>query len=204
MKKLLVLLFLVPVLTANCQWGGGIKGGLNIANFIGDDADGSDPRIGYHIGGYINTNLSEQILFQPELLISSVGSKTKESGTDPDLGDYSVEGNAQLTYITLPVMFVLNLNDKVNLQAGPQLGFLMAAKLKYDIESDFIDMSGTEDVKEQFKPIDFGINVGLGATFGLINATLRYNLGLSEIGEEDANIKNSVIQFSLGYKIVKK
>lgn len=203
MKKFLFLLFLVPVFSASCQWGGGLKAGLNIANFMGDDADGSDPRIGYHIGGYMTKSISEQITFQPELLISSVGSKTKESGTDPDLGDYSIEGNAALTYITLPVMFVFNLNETINLQAGPQLGFLMAAKLKYDIESDFIDMSGTEDVKEQFKPIDFGVNVGIGATFGLINAALRYNLGLAEIGE-DTSLKNSVIQISLGYKIVKK
>lgn len=206
MKKILLLLFLVPVLSANCQWGGGLKGGLNIANFVGDDADGSDPRIGFHIGGYLNKSISEKIIFQPELLISSVGSKTKESGTDPDLGDYSVDGNAALTYLTLPVMFVFNLNETINLQVGPQLGYLMAAKLKYDIKSDFIDMSGTEDVKDQFKPIDFGVNFGIGATFGLINAALRYNLGLAEIGDDTdmGNVKNSVIQISLGYKIVKK
>ena len=204
MKKLLFLLFLVPVLSANCQWGGGLKAGLNIANFMGDDADGSDPRIGYHVGGYLTKSISEQIAFQPELLISSVGSKTKESGTDPDFGDYSIEGNAALTYVTLPVMFVFNLNETISLQAGPQVGFLMAAKLKYDIKSDFITASGSEDVKEQFKPIDFGVNFGIGATFGLINAALRYNLGLAEIGEDDANLKNSVIQISVGYKIVKK
>jgi hypothetical protein len=205
MKKLtLVFVFLNAALIASAQWSGGLKAGLNLANFIGDDADGSDPRIGYHVGGYLNKSISEHVIFQPELLISSVGSKTKESGTDPDFGDYSIEGNAQLTYLTLPVMFVFNLNENVNLQAGPQLGFLMAAKLKYDIESDFISMSGSEDVKEQFKPIDFGVNVGVGVNFGLINAALRYNLGLSEIGEESGNIKNSVIQLSLGYKIVKK
>jgi hypothetical protein len=100
-------------------------------------------------------------------------------------------------------MFVFNLNETISLQAGPQLGVLMAAKLKYDIESDFITTSGTEDVKEQFKPVDFGVNFGIGATFGLVNAALRYNLGLAEIGD-DSNVKNSVIQISLGYKIVKK
>ena len=205
MKKLsIVFLLLTAASPAFAQWGGGLKAGLNIANFVGDDADGSDPRIAYHIGGYLNTSISDMISFQPELLISSVGSKTKESGTDPDLGDYSVEANAKLTYVTLPLMFVFNLNESVNLQAGPQLGVLASAKLEYDIESDFITMSGTEDVKEQFKAVDVGINAGVGANFGLINATLRYSLSLMEIGEEDGAIKNSVIQISLGYKIVKK
>jgi hypothetical protein len=204
MKKLLFLLFILPVFSAHCQWGGGIKAGMNISNFIGDDADGSDPRIGYNLGGYVNKSISELITFQPELLISSVGTKTKESGTDPDLGEYSIDASIQLTYLTAPIMFLFNLNDKINLHVGPQLGFLMAAKTKYDIKSDLISVSGSEDVKEEFKPIDFGLNVGLGYSFGLINATLRYNLGLAEIPDGDSSIKNSVIQFSIGYKIVKK
>src|SRR5687768_14935841 len=113
MKKISVLLFLCLLGTATfAQLNGGLKGGLNIANYIGDDADGSDPRIGYHIGGYLNFDLGGSIAIQPELLVNSVGSKYSESGTDPDLGDYKIDGAFQLTYISAPVMFVYNVNDK--------------------------------------------------------------------------------------------
>lgn len=190
-----------------CIWtnlNGGIKGGINIADFIGDDSEGTDPKIGFNVGGYLTFDLTESITIQPELLINSVGSKYSESGTDPDLGNYSIDGSFQLTYLTFPVMFIVHLNDQINLQAGPQLGALLAAKAKFDIESDFITTSGSDDVKEQFKAIDFGLNFGLGATFGLVDASIRYSLGLAEIPEESAKVKNGVIQISLGYRIVKK
>ena len=205
MKKLMFILLIIIASPAYSQWGGGIKTGLNIANFIGDDSDGADPRIGYHVGGYMTKSISESFSFQPELIINSVGTKTKESGYDPDfLGDYTIEATMQLTYLSAPIMFTYNLSDNVNLQAGPQLSYLMAAKAKYDIESDLISDSGSESVKDQFKAIDFGLNFGLGVNFGVVNASARYSLGLAEIPDESANVKNSVIQFSLGYKIEKK
>lgn len=205
MKKLLPVLLLVIASPAFSQWGGGLKAGLNIANFIGEDADGADPRIGYHIGGYMTKSITESFSFQPELIVSSVGTKTEESGYDPDfLGDYSIKATIILTYLSAPIMFTYNISDKVNLQAGPQLSYLMAAKTKYDIESDLITDSGSEGVKDQFKAIDFGLNFGLGVNFGVVNASARYSLGLTEIPDESANLKNSVIQISLGYKIEKK
>lgn len=205
MKKLFVLVLALCLAEVSfAQLQGGIKAGLNLANFTGDDADGGKIRLGYHVGGYLTFNVSDALSIQPELLINSLGSKTKESGSDPDLGDYTIEGEIIVTYVTVPVMFVFKLNDQINIQAGPQLGILIAGKAKYDITSDLITTSGSEDVKDQFKSTDFGLSAGLGANFGPVNASLRYYLGLADIPDADASVKNSAFMFSLGYNITKK
>jgi hypothetical protein len=66
------------------------------------------------------------------------------------------------------------------LQAGPQVGFLVSAKTKAgNVEVDYKDQTNT---------IDFGLGAGAGyvhvpSGFGV---DLRYNLGLSNINENDA------------------
>jgi hypothetical protein len=85
-----------------------------------------------------------------------------------------------------------------NIQAGPQLSFLASAKYKYDFDGD----SGTEDIKEFFKGTDFGANLGVGANFGKVNASVRYSIGLANIADSDeGELKNNVIQLSLGYTL---
>ncbi len=205
MKKIFVLMLALCLAEVSfAQLQGGIKAGLNLANFTGDDADGSKVRLGYHVGGYLTFDVSDALSIQPELLINSLGSKTKESGSDPDLGDYTIEGEIIVTYVTVPVMFVFRLNDQINIQAGPQLGILIAGKAKYDITSDLITTSGSEDVKDQFKSTDFGLSAGLGANFGPVTTSLRYYLGLADIPDADASVKNSAFMLSLGYNISKK
>jgi hypothetical protein len=82
----------------------------------------------------------------------------------------------------------------VNIQAGPQIGFLLSAKRKDDGED--------EDIKDLFKSTDFGFNLGLGADFGKLNASARYCIGLSNIADdEDVEIKNGVFQIALGLKL---
>jgi hypothetical protein len=92
-------------------------------------------------------------------------------------------------------MFLYNVNENFNIQAGPQLGFLAGANAKAG--------SASVDVKDFFKGTDFGINLGVGLNFGKLNAAARYCLGLGNIAEDsgDEKITNSVIQVSLGYKL---
>jgi hypothetical protein len=75
-----------------------------------------------------------------------------------------------------------------------QIGVLTSAKIKFDDDE--------EDIKEAFKSTDLAFNLGLGADFGLLNVTARYCIGISNISDdEDFDIKNSVIQLSLGIKL---
>jgi hypothetical protein len=195
MKKLFLMFAAVLFFAvgAFAQLSVGAKAGLNLANLAGDDVEDSDMRSSFHVGGYLNLPISEKLSLQPELLYNSLGAKS--SYDDPDFGD--VTETLKLNYISLPVMLVYSFGT-VNLQAGPQINFLAAAKYKIEADGE----SYEEDIKDGLKGTDFGFNVGLGANFGKFNATARYCLGLSSISDEDgADTKNTVIQLSLGYRI---
>ncbi|TLX73028.1 PorT family protein [Labilibacter sediminis] len=194
MKKLLVLVALVAMVStasfAQVQFGA--KAGLNIAKGSGDLYEGTDSRMGLVIGAFAKFNVSEKLDFQPELLYSQQGSKETV-----DFEGLEIDGTAKLDYLNIPLMFKYNVANGLNIQAGPQVGFLMSAKYKMEFEGE----SETEDMKEFLKGIDFGLNFGLGYDFesGLaIDA--RYNLGMSNISDmDDVDGKNGVLQFTVGY-----
>lgn len=195
MKKLVLMLAVVAgsVTFASAQISVGVKAGLNLANVGGDDVEDTDMRPSFHVGGYLNYAFSDALSLQPELLFNSVGAKS--SYTDPDFGD--VDETLKLSYISIPVNLQYSFGV-VNIHTGPQFSFLMSAKSKY--EADGVDED--VDVKDGFKGLDLGWGIGLGANFGKLNATARYTLGLSNIADvEDADVKNNVIQISLGYRL---
>lgn len=184
MKKIFLAVSMITLFAAGAyaqSISGGLKGGLNLANLNGD-IEGTTMKIGYHVGGYANIGFSEAMSLQPEILFNAVGAKAEEG-----------DGSFNINYVSVPVMFIYSLGA-VNIQAGPQLGFLMSAKIKADDEE--------ADMKEFFKGTDFGFNVGLGANFGKVNAAARYCIGLSNIADsEEGELKNGVIQLSLGVKL---
>ncbi|MFC7774118.1 porin family protein [Flavobacterium sp. GCM10027622] len=160
----------------------GIKAGLNLADWSGDSTDGIDSRIAFHVGGFAEFKLSEKFAVQPELLYSSQGGKADAATLNVD-------------YINIPVMAKFYAAEKFSIEAGPQVGFLMSAKIKPDSGED-------QDVKDQLKSTDFGVNLGLGYDFTEnISANLRYNLGLSQVIDADGtDAKNNVFSLSVGYK----
>jgi opacity protein-like surface antigen len=194
MKRIFLALSMVTLFAAGAAAQGvsvGVKAGLNLANLTGDDAGDTKMKVGYHFGGYAKFALTEAFSVQPELLYNAVGAKATEDGYD---------GNYKINYVTVPVMLGYSFG-KISIQAGPQIGFLTSAKLKVEGGGD----SDEVDIKDSLKGTDFGMNVGLGADFGKLNAAARYCIGLSNIADSDnASVKNGVIQFSLGYKLFGK
>lgn len=137
-------------------------------------------------GLYLTANVTEKFAIQPELLFSAMGA------TDPDISDVKYQFN----YVSLPVMLRYNITENFILQAGPQLGFLMSAKVS--------DGDNSIDIKDGFKGIDFGAGFGAGVDFGKFNAGIRYYLGLSNIAEDtqaDETYKNNGIQIFAGYRL---
>jgi hypothetical protein len=179
MKK--VLLFFVLTIAsfgvwAQAQVGIGLKAGANLAKL--DGYDDADNYTGFHAGAFALVKLSK-IGIQPEILFSQQGVKADD-------------GDLKLTYVNIPVMLKIYLAAGVNLQVGPQFGFLTNAKHEGD------------DVKEFYKNSDLSASFGLGwdAPFGLM-IDGRYNLGLSKINDGEGSLKNQVIQISIGYKLFK-
>jgi hypothetical protein len=165
----------------------GVKGGVNFSSLSGDGLEDFDGRTGYHFGAVVNIGLSEKFFIQPEVLYSTQGNVYKESGE---------KATVNLNYINVPIMAGYQIVDGLIVQAGPQIGFNIVAKIT-DNNSD--EETDVDDVKT----IDFGM--GFGAQykidFGLFFQA-RYTLGLSNIIEEnifEVNRKNRVISLSVGY-----
>jgi hypothetical protein len=161
----------------------GAKAGVNFASVGGDDSDGLDGRTSFHVGGVAVIGISEKFAVQPEVVYSSQGAKETFEGIDIDYN---------LDYINVPVLAKFTVAEGFSIEAGPQVGFLMSAKAKGEGE--------TVDIKDQFKGIDFSGAVGLGYKMETgLNFAARYNLGLGNIVDGEGDLKNNVIQLSVGY-----
>ncbi len=166
----------------------GAKAGVNFATLNGDDAEDADSRTSFHIGATAEFSLSDTFSIQPELLYSGQG--FTESGTN-------YEGTGKMDYLNLPIMAKFYVAEGLSLEVGPQVGFLLSAKgeIKDDGETEEYDF------KDNVKSVDFGANFGVGYKLDSgINFGFRYNLGLMSVAEEDSDdLKNSVLQLSVGY-----
>ena len=195
MKKNIVLtlvavLFAMVSASSQVQVAVGVKGGPNFTKLDVNSslADNYDGRTGFHGGAFALIKLTK-LAIQPEVIFSRQGS---------ELDVRSVE----FDYLNIPVMLKLYLAAGLNLQIGPQFGFLnKTAGELLDINGDPIDAA-----KSLFKKSDLSLAAGAGwdLPFGLI-VEARYNLGLAAIQNNpqlDAT-KNQVFQVSVGYKLFK-
>tara|TARA_B110000967_G_scaffold42530_1_gene42524 strand:- start:125 stop:691 length:567 start_codon:yes stop_codon:yes gene_type:complete len=186
MKKLFLTAAAVLALTTvNAQdITFGAKAGVNLANADAGDFD-TDAVTSFHIGVTAELPISDKFSVQPELLYSIQGAA---SVSDPDT-------TINTDFINLPIMAKYYVAEGLSLEAGPQIGFLVKAENNNDKTSE------TRDIKDSFKSVDFGFNIGAGYKLESgLNFALRYNLGLSDITEDDDDTwKNRVLQLSVGY-----
>jgi hypothetical protein len=159
----------------------GLKGGLNVYNINNDNNSEYDSKVGFHAGLIGHIHLTRQFAVQPELVYSVQGAKYTNGG---------VESKLNLGYINIPVLLQYMFDNGFRLQAGPQIGFMLNAKREVgDIKTD---------VKDGFKTVDLGLGFGAGyvtpSGFGI---DARYNLGLSNINENDA-VKSTNRGFQAG------
>ncbi len=189
MKRILFIVMIAALsVSAFSQAKFGVKAGLNIAKGSGDAFEGLDSRTAGVFGVFTKVGISESIAFQPELLYSMQGGKTTQDGVDVTL---------KLDYINLPLMMKFYVGEGFSLNAGPQVGFLASAKVKGEQDGN----SAQGDVKELYKGMDFGLNLGMGYETEIgLGFDVRYNLGLSDIPDvDDADGKNGVFQLTVGY-----
>lgn len=169
----------------------GVKGGVNIASLVGDGVDNLNIRTSVHFAGIVEIELSDKFSIQPEIMFSAQGAKQS-------INDY--EASWFLNYINIPLLGKYYINDKLSLEAGPQIGFLMNAKLDWKNDEE----SGLDDLDEITSSIDFGIDFGLGYKLESgLNFGARYNVGLSDVVDDfednGSTVKNGVFQISVGY-----
>jgi hypothetical protein len=193
MKKVLsTFIFLVAV--SGCVFAqgisGGVKAGLNLANqtYSGNGLTSSPSfRPSLHAGGYLTLMFSKHLGLQPEVLFSGEGAKSGSS-------------SYKLSYINIPILVRFNVNQLLSFHAGPQIGILSSAKLKYG--------SNSQDIKDTYKSSN--VSFAIGGTVDLpmgLNFTLRLIQGLSDINSgkgiypSSVKIHNYGLQISAGYKL---
>jgi opacity protein-like surface antigen len=192
MKKIIftIVLIVFTIASLSAQANFGAKAGVNFSNLDEDDMD-YKAKTGFHIGLFVEVELSDLFLFQPEILFSTQGAKMEEMG---------VELKINTNVVNVPLMIKYKAADKFYIEIGPQIGFLTKAEMEMSFDGDTV----TEDVKDEAKSIDFSLNFGLSTdvTENLFIGA-RYSLGLSNISdsdEEPTDIKASNILIGLGYR----
>lgn len=189
MKKTILTLSLSLIVMAafsQAKLGIGIKAGLNSSTVDVNDATATiESASSLHGGLYALIKLTK-LGIQPEILYSP-------QNNNIDFGSGKVE--QQKVYVDIPVMVKLYLAAGLNIQAGPQFGFLTSAE------------SAGVDIKDTLKGSDTSVAIGAGwdAPFGL-QANVRYIIGLNDISDVSTSvteIKNRTLQISLGYELFK-
>ena len=198
MKKIIILSFAILAMAtvsySQAEVALGIKGGLNFANIdVSSSSAAYNSKTGYHAGAFLLIKLSK-IGIQPEIIFSRQGSSYKPvNGTSLD---------ARYDYVNIPIILKLYTVAGINLQVGPQFGFLAGATQDVNVNGAIT----SQDVKSSLKGSDISLALGVGwdLPFGL-TIDGRYNLGLSDNNNSGSsnNIKNQVIQISAGFKLFK-
>lgn len=186
----LLIAFFISASEASGQIAFGLKGGLNLSTLNVEDPElAYDSRTGYHAGIFLR-NRFDKIGIQPELLLFTQSGKMSSS----------LFGTAQehFTYLSIPVMLKFYPVAGLNLQVGPQFGFLLDGERDYD---SFLG-SGSQDITDHYKKSDVSISLGGGYDFGFgLGLDVRYNIGVKDINNA-ANgeaVKSRIFLVSLGW-----
>ena len=177
----------------------GAKGGVNIANFSGDDFGDAESRTSFHLGLVMEIPLSEKFSIQPEVLYSGQGF-TIESFDQDNVFDTDDNIEYQLDYIQVPVILKAYLIGGLSVEAGPTFSFKVNEEIDYQPADDGGDIEIDEEMSN-INTFDLGLAAGLSYKIGgHFFLSGRYNYGFTKIlKDSDADVRNSVWQFGVGF-----
>jgi hypothetical protein len=188
-----MLLFAAANVAAKAGFKGqGLKVGVNRANLVGDNADGT-AIYGPILGGFLAFNLDKDLSIQAELLFT-------EKGTEGDT--LGVASTATLRYLEFPVLLRGD---------GPKKGFFQPAayvgaalSLRIDATGELGPEGGVRvGLEEETRSLDFGFVLGVIAAFdagpGQVFLEGRYTRGIRSVAESAGDFQNSVFSLMIGY-----
>ena len=189
----------------------GAKAGMNVASLSNDEGlDDQKSKIGFNAGIFANIPIAESFSIQPELLYSQYGSKAVYNERENANNSLKRSYTTNLGYITVPVMFQYNFIPNLYVEAGPEFGFNIVAKEKFEqtsvVNGTTFTTSGTDDIdKDDINTFNVGIGLGAGYYFtDNIGVTVRYVAGLTDVAKDRPSgsdaIRNNVFQVGLAYK----
>lgn len=180
----------------------GLDGGLS---FIGQrDIDG-DVWITFNLGFYFNFRLDEAWFLHTGVIVkSSMGERGIEpySVGDPQL-DELLSGSEvirKLGYFHVPVLLQRRFNERLFLEAGPQLGLRHTALDTFESETESGDaLQFDHDIGDAVKIFDAGVVIGAGYRLRegkSMSMGCRWYAGLLNVFKEGEGYNNSVTIFA--------
>lgn len=174
----------------------GIKAGVNISDFYGDDVGQTDVRGNFSGGILLNYRFSNYWALQPEVIFNIKG-----ADLEPGLTGENGGAEYELGYLNIPILakFYIPAGTRFspNLYAGPDVGF----KLYGD--------SNSRDIDDELKDAEFGVAFGAGLDFNInsdpvnlirtVGLDLRYTLGLTDLFDtpQEPEARNGVFLAAL-------
>ena len=223
MKKVFILMIILAVVFIGVLpaqgLGFGVKGGLNMGKFTGDQVKeitdrGFDEKYvtGFSAGGFITLPLGDAITIRPEVLYTQNGAKYEGSlfGTESTI-------SMKMNWLNIPVLAVFNLGP-VGVIAGPYFDLFLNGKTKFEATGEGQSFDEEEDIEgDEVQTLNYGVI--FGAAYGLTNnidIELRYSLGLNSYDKEpddwdvaydgayeEGDVKPTMIQLLVNFHLKK-
>jgi hypothetical protein len=199
-KGILLLIFLLCFIGRNqAQTHVGLKVGVNYVNNVAVNLPTyldyeSKYRLAFHIGVITKVELKKNFSLNFELILSDKGSNYVRM-----INAIQNENvNLHLLYLNLPLLVSYNILDKLNLEIGPEIGYLISARAKSS--SIDVDLKSTYD-----NNFDFGLATGMNYEFlDHWKIGVRYTHGFSSVIKTPDNywkFQNRTLQLSIVYMI---
>ncbi len=192
-KFVVAFIFLIAASQLQAQVKFGPEVGINFSQL---KVSGSGTSIttssvtSFHLGMDVEFGLAKNFFLQSGLMYSGKG------------GTYNGD-QVSLSYVELPFNFMYKFDisgPKILVLAGPYIAYAVGGEEKYGGVSTKIHFGNT--TSDNIKPLDFGLNFGLGAEFNGLVFTGKYELGLTNLIPGDTGgvtEKLGVFELSLAY-----
>jgi hypothetical protein len=167
----------------------GVKAGTNLSKLSTENTFSSDNRAGYYAGLWARIGAAG-IHLQPELYLSGKNTTLKNSEGQ--------ENKVKFTSLDVPILVGTKIGAAgigIRLNTGPVVSFIL------DDEQSFGDAAG-EAFKGNFKGQNIAWQFGAGLDIKNLGVDLRYEAGLSKVGEGDyEGQKLGLFTLGLAYKL---
>lgn len=178
--------------------------GMNLASLTkGDD---TKMRVGMAAGVEAEFGLTEYLGLSAGVLYSMQGVKSDGALTFnffDTFVNFKGKSTVKLDYINVPIVAKAYLAKGLAVNVGIQPGFCVSKKIKVEGTATAggknISVDEDEKIDNGVKAFDFSIPLGLSYEYDDFVIDARYNWGVTKVFE-NGDSKNSVIQFTLGYK----
>lgn len=169
-----------------------LRGGLNMAGFAGDGADGMDRKAAYNfVVGFQKPISTIGAYWGMDFGLGSRGWKVDELKM--------MTNNIQVSPITFGWKYGITDNFYIDGHIGGFVSFDYLGKMKYDGES--ISMGDWEDDLDlEWNRLDAGMNIGFGIWYDRLNLDFTFQRGFVEAASEsEAYTSNIMLRLGVAF-----